>query len=294
MSDYFYVGQEEQFAFYRIPKVLFKNPRYKTLTTDARALYGILLDRMELSRKNRWLDDLGRVYIIYTIEELMEDLGCAQQKAVKLLNELEKINLIERKRQGLCKPNLIYVKTFLPAVDNSGPSQIRSCENHNSGTVENTIPELRKSQGNNTDSKNTDKSDTDPFLSGSESDEMRNRRSCEEYFKSSLCWDILLQNNQGDQETLEGILELLVDTCCSKRQFIRIAGDDKPIEVVKSRLMKLDTSHIEYVLHCLTENTTKVRNMKQYLLTTLYNAPITISPYYQSWVNYDFGPHGGQ
>jgi hypothetical protein len=88
-------------------------------------------------------------------------------------------------------------------------------------------------------------------------------------------------------ETLEGILELLVDTCCSRRKYIRIAGDDKPKEVVKSRFMKLDSMHIQYVLDCLKENTSDVKNIKQYLLTTLFNAPVTISPYYQNRVNYD-------
>jgi hypothetical protein len=87
---------------------------------------------------------------------------------------------------------------------------------------------------------------------------------------------------------LEGILDLLAETCSSKRKSIRIAGDDKPLEVVKNRLMKLNSMHIQFVLDCLKENTTSVRDMKQYLLTTLFNASVTISPYYQSKVNYDF------
>ena len=83
------------------------------------------------------------------------------------------------------------------------------------------------------------------------------------------------------------IMELILDTVCSKRKTIRIAGDDKPLEVVKSRFMKLDYSHISYVLSCLKENSTQVRNIKQYLLAALYNAPLTISNYYQAMYNND-------
>lgn len=126
--DYFYGAQADQFSFYRIPKVLFTDMRFKSISTDAKTLYGILLDRMNLSAKNGWFDQNGRVYIIYTIDKIMEALGCAEQKAVKLLSELEnKAGLIERKRQGLGKPNLIYVKNFIPAVRES---QILNCENH--------------------------------------------------------------------------------------------------------------------------------------------------------------------
>ena len=104
--DYFYGSQAEQFSFYRIPKVLFTDPQFKPLSTDAKVLYGILLDRMSLSVKNHWLDEQSRVYIIFT-------LSCANQKACRLMLELEKdAGLIERKRQGLGKPSLIYVKNF--------------------------------------------------------------------------------------------------------------------------------------------------------------------------------------
>ena len=116
---------------------------------------------------------------------------------------------------------------------------------------------------------------------------MREHAQYESYFRENLYFDILLQELRLDEETLEGSLDLLVDTCCSKRKPIRIAGDDKPIEVVKSRFMKLTKDHIDYVLICLQKNSTEVRNMKQYLLATLFNAPTTISPYYQAWVNND-------
>lgn len=138
--DYFYGQQSDLFTFYRVPKVLFTNERFWNISADAKMLYGILLDRMSLSAKNGWIDKNGRVYIIFTIDEAKMALNCAEQKAIKLLSELEKkAGLIERKRQGLGKPNLIYVKNFISAVD----SQLLNCENHNSGTMESQLKNFR-------------------------------------------------------------------------------------------------------------------------------------------------------
>lgn len=116
--EYFYGVQAEQFSFYRIPKALFTEPNFRELSTDAKVLYGILLDRMSLSLKNQWLDAQNKVYIIFTVEEIMDALNCANQKATRLMVELEKqAGLIERKRQGLGRPNLIYVKNFAATIN---------------------------------------------------------------------------------------------------------------------------------------------------------------------------------
>lgn len=121
--EYFYGAQAEQFSFYRIPKALFTEPNFRELSTDAKVLYGILLDRMSLSVKNQWLDAQNKVYIIFTVEEIMDALNCANQKATRLMVELEKqAGLIERKRQGLGRPNLIYVKNFAATINS------KSCE----------------------------------------------------------------------------------------------------------------------------------------------------------------------
>ena len=118
--NYFYGPQAEVFTFYRVPKALFQEERFRSLSTDAKMLYGILLDRMSLSLKNGWLDEQGRGYIFFTIHEVMEHMGCANKKAIALLTELEqKAGLITRKRQGLGRPNLIYVKHFVPETDRS-------------------------------------------------------------------------------------------------------------------------------------------------------------------------------
>jgi len=121
--EYFYGAQAEQFSFYRIPKALFTEPNFRELSTDAKVLYGILLDRMSLSLKNQWLDAQNKVYIIFTVDEIMDALNCANQKATRLMVELEKqAGLIERKRQGLGRPNLIYAKNFAATING------KSCE----------------------------------------------------------------------------------------------------------------------------------------------------------------------
>ena len=112
MDELYYYGNEaDQFTFYRMPKLLFTDSKYDDLSLESKVLYGMLLDRMSLSIKNGWLDQNGRVYIIYTIEQVMQTLKCGNKKAVAIFNELEKkANLIEKKRRGLGKPNIIYVK----------------------------------------------------------------------------------------------------------------------------------------------------------------------------------------
>ena len=293
MYDYFYGAQADQFSFIRIPTVLFSQEQFKNISPEAKVLYGILLKRMDLSAKNGWFDDQGRVYIICTLEEIMETLNCGNQKAVKLMDELEgKIGLIERKRQGLGKPNLIYVKNFIcpvDKVDNSALSHFLKCENHTSGDVKITLQEVRKSHGSNTDNNDTDNRYTEnPIYPGRDEEEMRARMICKSFFEDQIEYNYLLDQYPYERETIRGILDLLVDTYCSKRKYIRVAGDDKPADVVKSQIAKLNSSHIQYVMDCLKENTTDVRNIKQYLLAALYNAPTTISPYYQAKVNHDF------
>ena len=113
--DYYYGDESNQFSFYRIPRQLITGDRFKRLCTDAKLLYGLLLDRMGLSAKNGWYDEQGRVFIYYTLDEIQEDLNCAHGKAVKLLSELDAGNgfgLIERVKQGQGRPTKIYVKRF--------------------------------------------------------------------------------------------------------------------------------------------------------------------------------------
>ena len=232
MFDYFYGQSGEMFSYFRVPKILFQDIKFKDLSTDAKTLYGILLDRMGLSVKNGWLDEQGRVYIIFPVQEVMDALGCADNKATKLFRELEKFGLIERKRRGLGKPNLIYVKNF-------ADPRFRNREKNGSGAADSAQQETAKSRGNKTEWNKTEGSEPDPFSSDAE-DESDERTRLEAYFMQSLEVDLLLRVCPDEEDTIDQIVNLLVDTCSSKRRMLRVAGDDKPAEVVRSRFMKLN------------------------------------------------------
>ena len=281
--DYFYGQTGELFSFYRIPKALFQEQRFQSLSTDAKTLYGILLDRMSLSAKNGWLDEQNRVFILFTIEDVKRSLCCADNKATKLLRELEEFGLIERKRRGLGRPSLVYVKNF--SADSS-KTRFQNRENHESGGFKSASQDPAKPRCNKTDKNNTEMNETYPFNS-EETDGMSQREQLEKYFSQSLEVELLLRLCPDDEDIIYQIVDLLVDTCATKRKMLRIAGDDRPAEVVRSRFMKLNADHIKFVLKCLAENSSPIRNMKQYLLASLYNAPTTMQLSYQNQTNHD-------
>ena len=281
--DYFYGQAGKLFSFYRIPKALFQEQRFQNLSTDAKTLYGILLDRMSLSVKNEWFDKQGRVFIIFTIEDVKRALCCADNKATKLLRELENFGLIERKRRGLGKPSLVYVKNFSSDLSNE---RVQNRENHESGSPKNACQDPPKSRGIKKKENKTEMNNTNLILSD-ESEKMKNRKLLEEYFSRSLEIELLLRLYPDDEDTLYQIVNLLVDTCATNRKLLRIAGDDKPAEVVRSRFMKLNADHIRFALKCLAENSSPIRNMKQYLLASLYNAPTTMQLSYQNQTIHD-------
>lgn len=163
-------------------------------------------------------------------------------------------------------------------------------QNHDSGEVEITIPETSKSRCNNTEF-----SDIDSFLSsddyGIKEERNGNYAVYHQYFYEQLNMDYIKNDYPYDTELLENILDLIVETVCTNRKQISIASDDKPAEVVKSRLMKLDSEHIRFIIKCFKENTTKIHNIRQYLLAMIYNAPLTIEGYYDALVRHDM-EHG--
>ena len=286
--DYFYGQAGELFSFFRIPKALFQEQRFQDLSTDAKTLYGILLDRMSLSVKNEWFDKKGRVFIIFTIEDVKRTLRCADNKATRLLRELEEFGLIERKRRGQGKPCLVYVKNFSAE---SSKESVKNRDNDDSCGSKIACQDPVKSRGIKKKENKTEMNNTNPILSD-ESEKMKNRELLEEYFSHSLEMDLLLRLCPDDEDTIYQIVDLLVDTCATKRKLLRIAGDDKPAEVVRSRFMKLNADHICFVLKCLAENSSPIRNMKQYLLASLYNAPTTMQLSYQNQTNHDLAMRG--
>lgn len=312
--DYYYGSEAEQYSFYRIPKLLFTDRRYQPISVEAKVLYGLLLDRMALSARNGWLDSAGRVFIYFTLEDAMEQLGCGHGKAVRLFAELDSakgIGLIERKKQGQGKPTKIYVKNFVLPPD--GQTSDSGKSNPSGGGVtsdfeKSGLPEMErlhfpKPDANNTEINKTELNDTDlsihPVQTEPEPVEtVENRKQSKrerldamdayrELIKENIDYEILLQENPYDDETIDGYVELMLEVCCSQREFTRISKQDLPTEVVKSRFLKLTKEHISYVLDSLRKNTTLVGNIKAYTLSALYNAPVTMSQYYTSLVSHD-------
>ena len=280
--DYFYEEQSESYSFYRIPKMLFTEEIFEALSTDAKVLYGLLLDRISLSRENGWMDDAGRVYVYYTIKSVKKSMRCANTKACGLLRELDEFGLIERKKQGLGKPTIIYVKDFT----RFRKAELLGSEKQNSVILHTGTLDNRKSESSKTEKNKTESSKTNPILSGADKD-MDERTSYRNYLNSQLDIEIMYERYPYDRETLDAIMNLMLDVVCSKRKTIRIAGDDKPVSVVKSQFLKINSMHLEYVMDCMKKNPAKVRNIKQYLLAAIYNAPLTMQSYYQAWVNND-------
>jgi len=317
--NYYYGNEAEQYSFYRIPKILLTDRRYKGVSLEAKVLYGLLLDRMGLSVRNGWLDDNGRVFLYFTQEEAMTMLDCGKDKATKLFRELESIGLMERKKQGQGRPARIYVKNFIlepksdaavQTTENQQPrmpdsAAVKTAEKPQSAIPKISGQECGVSAPNNTEINKTELSDTDPSILPPTSLEVpspagkrASRRmgldmmeSYRELIMENIEYDIILQRYPYDKDLLDGYVELMVEVCCSNREFTRICGQDFPTEAVKSRLLKLDSEHITYVMDSLRHNTTKIGNIKAYTLAALYNAPTTISQYYTSLVSHDMA-HG--
>ncbi len=314
--DYYYGDESEQFSFYRIPRRLVTGEAFRRLSTDAKLLYGLLLDRMGLSAKNGWYDEQGRVFIYYPLGEIQEDLNCGHDKATKLLVELDSgkgFGLIERKKQGQGKPTKIYVKRFttraiqpqppgpleIPRLPlfrspDCGKAAAQTAEKPQSRMRESRSQECGKSASSYIKSNQTDFSQLDPSIHPSVSvlaslsspPGLMDGFDCRKEIQERIEYDALCR--QYSREDVDEVVELLTDTLCTTRPTLRVGGEDIPAAQVKDRLMRLDYSHIEYVFDCLRETSTDVRNIRAYLLTTLYNAPTTINHYYDAAVRRDW------
>ena len=357
--NYYYGNQADQFTFIRIPKMMLTDKAFAELSIQAKVLYGVLLDRMGLSMKNNWLDEESRVYIIYQISEIQEDLGFSKKKSMDFLSELERFGLVEKKRRGLGLSNIIYVKSFLsgtsrsvetgtsgkevvesagakeggepivPETDNdknvdnasrksgkaglNGPisqkKQRKESRGVDSGTsrsvemgtsrgaeialqeVPDPAPLKSNTKTNNTECNNI-QSNQILSLQGGNAPAMRcdvdEMNAYAKLIRRNIDLDILLERYPYDREMVKGIYDLILETVLTKGKTILISSNTYPTELVKSKLLKLNSSHIEYVMGCMSRNTTKVLNIKKYLLAALFNAPSTIDGYFKAEVNHDF------
>lgn len=289
--QYFYGDEADMFTFYKIPKILMKDDRFKSLSSDAKILYGLALDRMSLSIKNGWFDEEKREFIYFSIENIVELLNCGKNKAVSSMKELENIGLIEKKRQGMGKANVLYVKNFVVIETGleSRKANFLNPENRDSRIPQNKLQGSLNTGSNNTKENNTEMSNTESYHVISLSDRMGEDviLGYAALIKENISYDILLDRYPLDPELVEGIYELILETVISKNESMVIARSEYPMELVRSKFLKLNSMHIEYVIGCMQSNTTKVKNIKKYLLAALFNAPTTMSGYYQAEVNHD-------
>lgn len=316
---YFYGNEADQYSFYRIPKLLFKNEYFKNLSSDAKILYGLMLDRMSLSIKNQWFDEQNRAYIYFSIEDIMELLNCGRNKAVKSLQELDDengIGLIEKRRQGFGKANIIYVKSFMiyeeqeekPAEESQKftkqtnadyledkevyKANSMKSQKQTSRSPESKLQEVCNSNSNynNTSDIKESKNKSDQIISDgerSDTDVQDILSAYQELIKENIDYDSLIMAHKYDELLIQGIYELIVETVLCSNEKTLIASNWYPAELVRSKFLKLNYSHIEYVLDCFKKNTSKVKNIKKYMLAALFNAPTTIDGYYKAEVNHD-------
>lgn len=324
--EYYYGQEAEQFTFYRLPKALITDSRFKDISNSSKLLYGLMLDRMSLSVRSGWFDEERRVYIKYSLKSIMQDMNCSKTTAVSFLKELQNIGLIDvMQRNGLA--NIIYVKNFV----SGGTEQVDRSKNHTgeksepvsedqsniqtgikvepvqsmdeskmqTGTGTDSVQgEVQILAPNNNDITNNNGSDNNLIGLSAESrpqkirlsrmDEMDETTAYMELIRENIDYDIMMSDKKwSDREMYDELYELICDVVCVPRKTIRIAGEDYPYNLVKSKFLKLNSQHLEYVINCMKNNTTKVSNIKAYLTTALYNAPNTISHYYTAEVNHD-------
>lgn len=279
--EYYYGTQADQFSFIRIPRILLLDEAFSTLSLSAKVLYSVLLDRMGLSMKNKWLDEENKVYIIYQITEIQSDLGFSKKKAMDYLTELEKIGLIEKKKRGFGLPNIIYVKSFMAHQSSQrsnemGTSQekdavhrsiergtpevmnkhLRGAETDTSEVPNNglqevpkTVPLYNKTYMNYNNQSNMKsnhiKSDGDRIRCDQKEQTIN---AYAELVKKNIDFDVLLHTYSREQDLVEEIYQLILETVQTEKDMIRIAGEYYPAGFVKGKLLKLNYSHKEFIL----------------------------------------------
>lgn len=309
--DYYYGVEAEQFTFVRVPKVLFTDKEhFGGLSNEAKLLYGLLLERMSLSRKNNWIDKHNRVYIIFPVEEIEESLDVGHEKALNLLKELDDqsgIGLVKKKRRGLGLPSILYVKNFIVkgeqntnlvptsrslenGIQEVGKTDFKKSENQTSANPKNRLLEVRNSDSNNIDINNIDMSYTydqsiDPprtdFQNFSpEADGLIDgidRNTVEEEVKKQIDYDCLISYPDSSVvQMAEEIKDLMVDVLCGERSVVS-EGKRVSEETAKSAYGKITFEHVQYVLQSLVNYPEKISRIDRFLTTSLFNSVYTLT-----------------
>jgi hypothetical protein len=346
------------YQFITVPNTLVSHEAFDSVDYGAKLLYGKMLSRASLSAMNsdRFTDLQGRLYIIYTVEQVMTEMRCGNKLAIKMIKQLEEIGLIEKKRQGQGKPSLIFVKDFSgveftenfqkclvdisenvhqtyhgmsnghssyidyselyynQSINQSAqPLELKKEEQENQKEIDRLIEQNQNTPTNkiitttnpvaisvspkasSAVSKNFNEAKTtmaETRAITTETKAMIAARAIEEYeeytelIKYNIQYDYLVNEYKGETEIINELKEIMVETLCSKEDMIKVGKEEKPHAIVVSCFKKLDVTHIEYALECLRNNTTKVYNIKAYLMTTLYNTLMSIGSHRQQAGNH--------
>ena len=247
-------------CFLKLPRALFEG-EYKGLTSDGKMLYSLLMDRHSLSEKNHFTDTSGNIVIYFTNLEICEKLGCGHDKATKLLLELEDFNLIHRRKQGRGKPDLIYVKKMLIC----GKRECHDADIQECGVSISCAVESEKPAGNYNHNSNNDYIHSDLAFDYEEVEDM---------IKTQIEYDIISERGYGS--ILNEIVDLITDTFCLAENYVRVAKRQIRTQTFRARIRKLTAEHIEYVIQSFEKHEGRIRNMRAYLLTAIYNVIDTL------------------
>lgn len=365
--DYFYGTEGEHFRFYQIPAVMLEDKNYNSLSARAKLLYGVLLSLVSLSRLNHWIEeDTNRVYVICPQKEMASKLGCSLRTVTSIIDELKDFGLIERKKQGQGRPELIFVKNFATGfikeeITYSGQifddSDVHEDSIQNLETVGHEVisdaqklrvweqtdiksvtgPDLVENDETDRKSGFETQRETMPD-SDAQNLRVKTRKNCvsrdakiacqdaqnlhanyinnnylnrvnraiytpsihqadrnvaaeektdmTEQIKEQIDYLVLLHDRPENRTLLDCLVKLMAEVCVSRKKSLYLAGEEHVTAEVQERFRTLNMEHMRYILSCLEANQTKIKNVRQYMLTTLYHAPVTEGSYYQLLVQH--------
>ena len=328
--DYYYGAEAEQFTFIRVPKVLFTDKEhFGSLSNEAKLMYGLLLERMSLSRKNNWIDDENRVYIIFLIEEIEEIMDVCHDKALNILKELDDVNgigLVKKKRRGLGLPSILYVKNFIinesdslrnEKQDNTDNSEhtsrglkngflevdktdFKKSEISTSVNRKNRLQEVVKADTNNTEINNTELSYIEN-QSINQSAALKkiptpprlideiDRETVEQSVKKQIEYDSLITHPDEAVVSMVEEIKDLIVDVISGERNIFIEGKRVSEEAARCAYRKLTSEHITDVLRNILNYPGKISRIDRFLTTALYNSAFTLTNQTFSGFEHDMG-----
>ena len=302
--DFFKGNETEQYMFYRVPQVLFTDEQFKKISCEAKLLYGFLIDRTSLSVKNNWLDKSGNVFVYFTLEEAKEKLNIGTGKSVKIFDELERIGLIIRKKQGQGNPTKIYVMNFTKQISKTSTQvvkdKVQTSKKRKSKVSKNGSVDFQKSKPNHTNRIILTESNQS-YLSNDTQGKAKEKsendgqtdliEDIKEDIKYQIDYDICLERLDElgiTADTLDLVVDILLEPYTCKSEIIVNSQPLSP-QIVQSQFNKISFDHIQYIFDSLKATTQnhRIKNLRGYLRTCLYNAPHTIDQFYTNEANYD-------